>query len=62
MKIKKSSKHDGRSSSGGSFKVGRPKSKGIVHGISGRHMSEVQEYLNRGYKDKDIIINEDDLT
>ena len=60
MKTKVSSKHNGRSAAGGSFKAGRPKAKGIVHGISGRHMAEVQEQLDRGWKDKDIIINEDD--
>jgi len=62
MKTKVATKHNGRSASGGSFKVGRPKSKGIVHGALGRHLSEVQHYKNMGYKEKDIIINEDDLT
>lgn len=58
----KSSKSNGKSASGGSFRVGRPSSKGIVHGAAGRHLSEVQHYKNMGYKDKDIIVNEDDLT
>ena len=56
----KSSKFNKKSAAGGSFKVGRPKSKGIVHGVAGRHMAEVQDLLDRGWKDKDIIINEDD--